>query len=450
MIAGCSGEIGGQDSPDAAVSSPDATVVDPPPAVLIESAPIRAVMIPLGPETDAIVAIGDDLIARRDADAWWIGTATEARIQPIGRITGGAALGGNTALVLAEDGPWAWNGHRLLASPIADALEGAAPRRAARSREGALWLATDDGVFVYADGVGRRLQPQGLPTASASIAALEAARAAWVSSSGQVYRLDTTKATLDPDAPGGVESIALDAAGTLWTRANGQLFRRIATGWIDDHRAIEGALAGWLARTDGLARVDGDAIHRIEGTAGLRLLSADARSAIASGQGSLWRVIPGSDVAILGIESGAVLTASTALVAYGARALFLDGSALPGAPFRGGLRASIAPASLRQGDHVLGAQTPGGQEISVRFSTLQGGVPTWRHDIEPFFRARCALCHGTGGNAHNLDGYALWKTDIDRILSAVSEGRMPLLPYPMLDRIEISRIDGWKSAGFPE
>lgn len=444
-------------SPDGGTPTGDASIPDAEVGRLLEGPSIPALAIPLGTADGPLIVLEEDgVLAREDGDAWWIATTTTVNLGPLGRLTGGTSLGDGSALVLADDGARIFTGTRLVPSLIADALAGNPPRRAVRAGDGSLWLASDATLHRFFDGSARQLSPGGLPTTRAELgfgAPVLGQPQTWVASAGRLYALDAASATLEPDAPAGVDAFAIDEGGTLWAEAQARLFVRTPAGrWVDQQQPIEGVGARWIARAEGLAFVAEGQLRAVEGVgAGTRILGTHARGALVrTADGRLLELLPGLQVALRGFEDGATLTASTAVVAYGEGVtLELDGVPIGGVPFRGGLRANIPAGTLDEGAHRLVAHS-GTEQAQLGFTTRQGGVPTWTLDIEPFFRERCATCHRAGGNAHDLDGLALWRSEIDRILSAVRERRMPLPPSRALSADEISRIDGWKSAGYPE
>jgi hypothetical protein len=57
------------------------------------------------------------------------------------------------------------------------------------------------------------------------------------------------------------------------------------------------------------------------------------------------------------------------------------------------------------------------------------------------------VCHGPNGYAHPLDTAALWLAEIDEILEAVREERMPRPPETPLPIESIAVIEAWKAAG---
>lgn len=440
--------------PGDAMAAPDAAAPDAQPP-LTEGAPVDAVQVPLGAGTGRVVLTEAGALVRRDGEAWWIGTTTAARLARVAPIVGGTSLGDGSALVLTEDGAQIFTGTRLLASQLADALEGAQPRRVVRAPDNTLWLATAETLHVYAGGQGRRLTPTGLPTEAAELAfgpRVDGRPRLWVASRGRVYALDTTAATLEPGAPEAVEQLAADDSGRLWVRAGGRLYLRGLGGdWRAQGMDVRAVGGGWIARETGLAWADGDALRSVLGLpADAELLATDARSALVRVGGELRQVYPGRAVVVVGVEADAVLTASTALAAYGASvSLRLDGAALPTTEFRGGVRAVLPVPALTPGPHLLVAEA-GGQTQEVPFRAVGGGPPTWTSDIEPLFRARCAACHSAGGNAHPLDTPARWQAEIDKILLELRARRMPLPPYRSVTASEIERIEGWKSSGFRE
>lgn len=50
---------------------------------------------------------------------------------------------------------------------------------------------------------------------------------------------------------------------------------------------------------------------------------------------------------------------------------------------------------------------------------------TFAEDIESFYETNCSECHAPGGPAHTLNTYAIWVDEIDIILPVVDDGTMP-------------------------
>jgi mono/diheme cytochrome c family protein len=77
-------------------------------------------------------------------------------------------------------------------------------------------------------------------------------------------------------------------------------------------------------------------------------------------------------------------------------------------------------------------------------------APTWSGDVLPLFDARCDSCHGERGNARRLDDIDSFSDQVDLVLIAVREQRMPLPPNEPLTDAEIDLIVRWQEAEFPE
>jgi len=77
-------------------------------------------------------------------------------------------------------------------------------------------------------------------------------------------------------------------------------------------------------------------------------------------------------------------------------------------------------------------------------------APTWNADVKPLFEAACEMCHGARSNARRLETRGAFAADIDPILAAVREGRMPLPPNEPLTADDIEMLDRWRRADFPE
>ena len=77
-------------------------------------------------------------------------------------------------------------------------------------------------------------------------------------------------------------------------------------------------------------------------------------------------------------------------------------------------------------------------------------VPRWSGDVLPLYQSRCDACHGPRGTARRLDDVVTFASQIDLIVAAVRDGRMPLPPNDPLTAAEIDLIERWRDAEFPE
>ena len=76
--------------------------------------------------------------------------------------------------------------------------------------------------------------------------------------------------------------------------------------------------------------------------------------------------------------------------------------------------------------------------------------PTWTLDVEPIYAGHCSPCHGPGKLAHPMYTREHWMAQIDAILAAVTEQRMPQAPYPKLSPATIAVLAAWKQGGLLE
>jgi hypothetical protein len=211
----------------------------------------------------------------------------------------------------------------------------------------------------------------------------------------------------------------------------------------------------WIAAESGLYREDQGVFHPVNGVPSGTIYLADQDHLWIGGSDGLFRARIGRDPEVIGLREGQLLLEPISIGINVAKqetaqsiAVTLDDVPLPFAE-----TLSLDPAQLEDGAHVLSitvTYADGDASVQVRFTTFRMGPPTWSTDIAPLFEQRCAMCHASGGVAHLLDDRQLWIDEIDLILLALREARMPLPPNPRLASLEIDRIDGWRAGGFLE
>lgn len=303
-------------------------------------------------------------------------------------VLGLAATAPRTIVVATADGVSVFAG-ALEASPLSAALAGAAPRALAADPEG-LWLSAGAGLYRYRfdDERLERLPGLGAPdalSAHAGTGQLVAGAARLIAPDGGAFRVTDLSAER-----------ALDAAfalgdGTVLGVAGGALLRRVP---------LDGGRVAWRPQA---LEPGGPPTLDVE----------------AAGQDPV---------------RGAVWIATS-------QALFrLDGPRVTRQPRPDGL----GPAARLTVDELGAVWIDDGARL-----TRVGGdaAPvTWQGAISAFAEDNCARCHGGLGTARPLDDYETWTTEIDAILRALEEGRMPLDGAPLLGGT-VDTVRRWKEDG---
>jgi len=259
-----------------------------------------------------------------------------------------------------------------------------------------LWISADSGLWVHQAGVLYDVDTPEVAVAAPTMAfgaVVNEEPAMWVGAEDRVVALvpapgeDVDMAAWVTDLP--AEDLAVDGAGILWVLSGGDLFRRAPDGtW--QWRTFDEPVTGIVSTAGkGLWFTVGELLWHHEG-------------------GSFGPTESGFEGTLLGgdAEGRALVTRDDGLWR-----LVVGDEPLP---------PPVVP-------------------------------PTWSDDIEPLYVTSCSLCHSPTGSA-NLKLYERehWEVEIEKILTMVSLGSMPLPPIPLLDSVEIQMIENWKSIGFPE
>jgi hypothetical protein len=409
------------------------------------------------------------------------GDATEPVDGVSGRVAAVAHVGGGTVLVATDEGLFALDDGVAVRSPLGDALAGATVRGlvSAPGPDGTdVWIATDAALHLWRGGVIHAVRPEGLPVEAALIAAgpsPEGLAALWVAAAGTVYalRVGADGAQAWPELAGvEARALAVDARGTvlvveaghLWVRdpVGGAWARVVPPAPVMDCVASIASPSAWLHLTDGLWHLrDGELRAALGAPSGGSLwIDADG-SALLAGAG-LVRVRLERQVRLAGLEDGATLAGPTVVtiepdrpqrvreVRAGLSADRVEQAVIEGPPWS----LELDPTVLEPGEYTLGVtiEYDDGPTTSAgwSFAVRDEGAPTWAEDVQPIFRARCEVCHGENGFARRLDELEVWREQIELILAALREERMPLPPNPPLEQVLIDRIAAWGDAGFPE
>lgn len=333
-----------------------------------------------------------------------------------------------------------------------------------------LWIATPENLFAFRDGALQALSPESNAIEGAGLAwgaPVDGVPALWVVAGGVasawVEAADGFSARpLDVDD---VQSLAIDGTGTIWVVAGSLLHRRATDGGlrqIDFPVPLAAVFAGgsadlWLSDGSLLWHHAGGTFRPVEDVPEGDFLGVDSigRLLVATPEG-LVRIALGRPVVFLGLSEGDRVDLATTVTLAPSLAeevveveASLDGDPL--AVLADPWRLTIPAEDLADGDHRLDVVATYADDdvanASLFFHKGNLAPVTWEADILPLYGSRCDFCHGPSGGAHRLDTSQAWELDIDRILEAVEQGRMPRLP-PQLDESEIGMIERWRSGGF--
>lgn len=259
-----------------------------------------------------------------------------------------------------------------------------------------LWISAESGLWVHQGGILYDVETPEVAVANPAMAfgaTVNEEPAMWVGAEDRVVALvpgpgeDVDMAAWVTDLP--ATELAVDGAGILWVLSGGDLFRRAPGGT-------------WQWRT----------------------FDAPVTGLVASGGAGLWFTV---GTTIWHHQDGS----------FGPTEDGFEGTLLGGDP---------------EG-RALVTRDDGLWRLVVGDEPLPPPVvpPTWEDDIEPLYEASCGLCHSATGSANlKLFEREHWVEEIDKVLTMVSLGSMPLPPIPLLDPVEIQMIEDWELAGFPE
>jgi len=465
---------------------------DPPPMMMPPPAPVAGPPLEVGLQT---VFTGSPLsVAVLDQGRLLIETSTTAvyisapGATPVdvgagpGRMHDVATLEWGQVIVAGDNGFYALESSGLEVSPLSTALPLANVRDllgvAGPTGKYDLWIATNDALHMWRGGRIFRIRPGALPVDNAKLAwgaPVDGKLAVWVASGSVVYGLVVTadgitaQQTLDL---GGywTDAMAVDFEGTLWVASNGVLRSRNWEGTWFEHDLIPpvrtiaahpDANDLWIVTDDGLWHHKRGVFRPVSNAPVIdQLVPTPDGTALAVGGGQVVEVFPGRSLRVAGHVEGARLETITevtihpdAPTAVRTVTIAVDGSAtqLAGPPWS----VTLNPDEFEDGQHELTVEvdyTDGAPPASAKltFSVFHQPPPTWSTDIVPLFDDKCALCHGAGATARELQTRALFIDEFERILSAITDGRMPLPPNPPLSPEQVELIIGWRAAGFLE
>jgi len=420
-------------------------------------------------------AVGEELFFLDPISGLSLSMGSEA-----GAVAGLTQLSGGESLVSGTAGLFVLTEAGLALSPLTELLPDLGAARLYSTADEDLWIVSNDELLLWRAGTVYDLQPVGLPVADSEVllGELDGETALWVASGDAIYALveDSGGFTAHPRA-GDFEAtgLALDSYDTLWASSGGGLWGRWPDGTeevldlpfasLDVHsNARSGEL--WISTDQGLWLHETGTFQPIDNAPTGSLLAVDSVGrALLSSEDGLFRLSAGRPLLFLGIVDGTELSESASLHLlptvtedFSGVTATLDGVALP-LDSVDGFSVVLDPDLLSDGAHELAAVATYGEgdevTASLYFSVGEFVPPTWSADIEPLFVADCALCHSatsgatSAGGGHPMDSLAAWQTEIDDILDAVLNERMPLNDDPWSEE-KISLLEDWRAGGFLE
>lgn len=391
-------------------------------------------------------------------------TALGADVGPLAA----ASLVDDALLVAAEAGVFVEAGGALVPSPVGELVEGVTALH--RTADGALWILDASGLHVYRDGALSGVSPGPMsPGAMTAVGAWEGTPALWVVGDEALYALGFTGGELQawslvPEAP--VAGVAVNADGGLWVAAEGSLSHMASDGtWHDFVLPFEvtGLAAHpeapdvWLDAGGALWQLRDGRVRAIEGIPSYAGLRAEVDgSVLLFGDAGLARVRPGRFVYLGGVDEGGVVDRAVTITIEATRpelvesiTAALDGaepSPLEGPPWQ----LTVEPGPVPEGAHTLRvvAEYSDGERALAELRFTVQGPPTWEADVEPIFVEHCDACHGERGYAHRMETMETWVDEIDDIIDAIENNRMPLPPNPSVTPEQLDVIRAWAETGF--
>lgn len=320
------------------------------------------------------------------------------------------------------------------------------------------WVAEGpDGITLFEEGEGRDLD-QGVTGLTAAVRFGEGVLLATQTGLWFAGELGTALSPLNGSVPG-VTGLA-DVGEDLWLAGmsglhlwrDGQVSAVTPDGLsTDDARIAVSAGVLWVASGEALWRLWSDragwqAEVAVAGADHPWLAGADAGAAWASDGTTLRRAGASAVAEYAAPEHRGLAAAGAQVWLWDAESLWRlkDDTLWPVQ----GAGAPVAVAALGA-EAALVATADGLIEVTVG-EPPEPQIPTWSGDVLPIFDGRCDICHGQRGNARRLDDQDSFSSQIDLILAAVREQRMPLPPNDPLTDAEIDLIVRWQEAEFPE
>lgn len=258
--------------------------------------------------------------------------------------------------------------------------------------------------------------------------------------------------------------------GELWIGASGQLYR-YTDGALESFAALPGVTtisthsgASALVLEDGSGAIT--ALRDDGGSFSMQPLGEEvSASAVVAASGDVLLALAGGALyARVDVDDGAVawrpvaLEASAEAVgASGVEAVTVDPTS--GAAW---ITGGAVLSRLDRGRVAVVERPAGLGVVSASAVTLDGALwlsdgaqlvrlgsdrpPVAYAEIAAFSESNCDRCHRSLGVAHPLDSYEAWAAEVDRIVSAIDEGRMPQDGAPLIGGT-VELVKRWRADG---
>jgi hypothetical protein len=364
-------------------------------------------------------------------------------------------------------------------SPLSALLVGTKITAMLRSTIGppGLWIATDEALYRWNEGVLQTLSIQGLPTAGAQLSegwGFGGLPALWVSAGGDVYTLSldswNTLTARHELEEADVSRLVTDASEQVWLLSAEGLYRREVNGlWrrvflperVIDIAANLESDGVWLQTPSGWIHTTNGSFRTVEESPMARSLGVDHKGGLWLYDGqSVHHVVPGRPISFGGLFAGGEIALDTEIEIFIAQgglvdqvSAWIDGNpvSLEADPWR----VLLSVDELGEGNHVLSVEASFSDEFQNTTGTFPFAVvppPTWTADVYPFYVLNCNVCHQpTAAPTVKLHSISLWIENIDKILSALNgTGVFEMPPEGPVDPEWIELIELWRDAGFPE
>lgn len=414
---------------------------------------------PLEGGVDAVAVVGQAELIALDAGALWRQAPGEdaapldLELASLSAATRLPDLG----LLVAGDGALWSLGELPQEAPLTAAL-GASPSQLLLV-DGALRIATEDGLYRWKHDLLQRVEVDGAPVTGpfAPGARLDGRAVDWVRAGDELVALSyggevQARAVLS-GLPAG--SMATGPGGALWAEVEGALLVvgpggslswPLADATLEAVYGVPGAVGVWLDTSEGWMLGTQGALFALDGAPRGELQVDGAGRLVSLYGGEVERWSTDLHLALHGLTPGETLTEARALTSdlTGAELTLL----VDGEPHGEGLL--IDPSALTPEEHVAALSAwIGGQELrspEVPFVADGLGEVTWAQHVGPLYEGRCARCHDNGTETQ-LGSAERFAEHVEQVLIEVRAGRMPIGDDPLSEG-EIALIELWVEGGF--
>ncbi len=388
----------------------------------------------------------------------------------------GAVEIGSGVLLGAEKGFFSLDSSGIVLSPLSDQLSGGASSLQYVPNTGDLWIASGNGLARWRNQQIFQISSSDLPTQGAQVAygaPINGNPAVWVVSGGKLYGLqqdqDTWKAY--PQLIEEAVELAVDATGRLWVRTQKGALHSLKAGdsAFKEHDAVtqvsrviasQASEDVWIEDQTGLFLYEKEEFHPVKNApSGTLIAKAGAGGILMSTPTGLVRFFDRLRVELRGLKAGDYVDALrrvqiAPLLPEQVQSVEVRLSDTTISVSSRPWMFSLDPTKYPDGQHRLTVkvQYRGNlpqAELTIEVSVF-GQPPSWAGQVEPLYRDSCALCHNAQGSARILETRTAWVSEFELILDNVRNGRMPLPPKTPLSPAQITMLEAWKSAGFPE